>query len=182
MNPSSRLTVRRRLPGRGLLSRLWTDGGQELVELTLTIPILLVVVFGILELGRAYDVDQAMAGLSREAANIAARGTALDTVIAVTMTNGSSINLTSRGGAIATEITIIGGVPTVTDQRSTGGLSAYTRIGAPGATAAGLSGLGLAEGRTYYAVELFYDYQGYTPLANLVSSVVPDTMYDRSIF
>ena len=57
-----------------------------------------------------------------------------------------------------------------------------SRLGATGDSVNALSAAGLLEGQSYYVVELFLAYQPYTPLSRMVSSIVPDTLYDRSIF
>ena len=91
MNLSSRrsaLRTRRSWFGR-LIAQ---DRGQELAEAAIILPILLIMVFAVIEFGNAYSVIHTMAGLSREGANIAARGTSLDTTLQVVISNGS-INL-----------------------------------------------------------------------------------------
>ena len=158
------------------------ESGQEAVEFIITLPILLVIMFGILEFGNLFDITHAMSGLGREAANIAARGTALDTVLAVTMTNGGAIQLGGHGGAVVTEIQVQSGTPMIIGQVASTGYLGQSRLGLLGTQAMGLGSVPLLDGRSYYAVEVYYSYQPFTPLRNLVSSVVPDTLYDRTIF
>ena len=167
----------------GLLSMLWRDRrGQDLVELVLTLPILLIVAFDILEFGALLDVGQSLSGLSREGANIAARGVSLDSVVQVTVANGSTWNLSSRGEVIASKLTVQGGTPTVTEQRSLGGLGTSSRVGPNGGVATAYQGGGLVDGQTYYVVEVFLPYQPFTPLRGFVGGLVPDTLYDRTLF
>ena len=59
--------------------------GQDLVELTILTPLLLLIVLGIIEFGSLLDSQQAMSYLSREGANIASRGAPLGEVLTVTM-------------------------------------------------------------------------------------------------
>ena len=47
-----------------------SERGQGLVELTLTLPILLTLTFGVLELGMLLDVSHSISGLTREGANM----------------------------------------------------------------------------------------------------------------
>ncbi len=145
-------------------------------------PVLLVLAFGILELGHALSEAHAMSSLTREGANIAARGTDLDTVLAVTMLNGASIGLDGRGGTVVSRIRIQSGVPTVREQVASPGLNTLSRIGLVDSIATGLAGANLTDGQELYAVEIFYDHQKLTPLSRLIGSVVPDTMYDFAIF
>jgi hypothetical protein len=158
------------------------ERGQELVEFTMTIPILMIVVFGLLEVGMLLDVGQSISGLSREGANIAARGAALDSVVQITMGNGGTIGLGARGGTIATRLRIQGGFPVVESQFASSGFMGLSRLGATGDSVTALATAGLLEGQSYHVVELFLAYQPFTPLSKMVSSIVPDTLYDRSIF
>jgi Flp pilus assembly protein TadG len=178
------LTPRRRSASPRTLGRaFWSDDrGQDLVEFVLTLPLLLIMAFGILELGSLLDIGLSISGLSREGANIASRGASLDSVVQVTVANGSSWNLASAGTVIASQITVQGGVPTVTDQRSGGGLGATSRVGVDGTATIAYQGGGLIDGQIYYVVEIFLPYQPFTPLSRLVGSMVPDTLYDRTLF
>lgn len=173
----------RRIRSGRLLRALRDDTrGQDLVELVLTLPVLLVVAFGILELGSLLDIQHSMSGLTREGANIASRGASLDSVVQVTVGNGSSWSLSTAGSVIASRVDVQAGVPRVTAQRIGGSLGAASRVGQNGQIATPLVGQGLLDGTSYYVVEVFLPYQPFTPLRNFVSSVVPDTLYDRTLF
>lgn len=179
MSPSSD----RSGPAGGILRRLARrEEGQELVEFVLVLPILLVVLFGLVELGNAYEVGHAMSTLSREGANVASRGAELDEVLELVLVNGQPIALPARGGAIATRLQVEDGVPRVVAQRASEGLEGRSELGPVGSAPPGLAGLGLVDGRRYHVLELFYDYRTITPLRALLSEVVPDTLYDRAIF
>jgi Flp pilus assembly protein TadG len=173
----------RRHASRRLRKRLWRDErGQDLVEFVLTMPVLLVMVFGILEFGTLLDIGHSLSVVSREGANIASRGASLDSVLLVTMSTGATWNLGSAGTVVATELTVQGGVTMVVDQRTGGGLGATSRLGNPGGPAQAYQAQGLLNAQTYYVVEVFLPYQPFTPLKNLVSGLVPDTLYDRTLF
>ena len=113
---------------------------------------------------------------------MASRGADLDSVLVVTATNGATIGLQRGGGVVASEIHVQGGVPMIRDQTATAGYSGMSRVGPLGAQATALSGQGLSDGKTYYVVEVFAPYQPFTPLDALVKAVVPDTLYDRTVF
>jgi hypothetical protein len=172
------------LPRLGHLAReIWRrHEGAELVELVVVLPLLLILAFGILELGNALDKAHGMATLSREGANIAARGADLDEVTAVTMMNGVSIGLDTRGGTIVSRILVEGGVPIVQEQVASLGYAGLSHIGQVDSTVTGFLGSGLAEGQQVFAVEVFYDYQMVTPVAKLMAPIIPDTMYDAAVF
>ncbi len=168
---------------RHVLRRLaGNDSGQDLAELTIVTPLLLLVVFGIIEFGAMLDSQQAMSHLTREGANIASRGTALDTVLAVTMQNGSEMQLDTRGGAVVSKILIQGTVPTVNQQVASAGYSTASRVGGPGDPVGAVSGMNLADGASVYVVEVFYDRPTLTPLQAFFSGSIPNVMYDRAVF
>jgi hypothetical protein len=150
--------------------------------MVLVAPILVIVLFAVFELGHAFDVAHTLAGLAREGANIASRGTALDTVLGVTMHNGASIGLGKEGGAVVSELEVKGGVPRIVSQVASSGYSGHSRLGTTGDPASSLAGLGLVNGRTIYAVEVFYSYEPLTPIGRLVPGMVPGTVYDRAFF
>lgn len=158
------------------------DDAAELVELVVVLPFLLIMSFGILELGNALDKAHGMSTLSREGANIAVRGTALDTVAAVTMSNGASIGLDARGGAIVSRILVEGGAPTLKEQVATFGYDGLSRVGQVDSTVAEYAGAGLVDGQQLFAVEVFYDHQKVTPLSRILGPIIPDTMYDVTVF
>ncbi len=166
---------------RQMAGGLWRDDGQDLVELTLTLPILLIVVFGILEFGLLFDVSHSVSGLTREGANLASRGTSLDSVVLITEANGESVGVGS-GGTVASEIRVMGGAPVINLQSASPGYDGLSRLGRAGDSAQALLPTGLVDGQTYFVVELFVPYRPFTPLSRLVSRLVPDTLYDRSIF
>jgi hypothetical protein len=173
-------------PRRRLLAlarEIWQrDEGAELVELVIVLPFLLIMSFGILELGNALDKAHGMSTLSREGANIAVRGTALDAVLAVTMSNGVSIGLDVRGGTIVSRILVEGGIPTLKEQVATSGYDGLSRVGMVDSSVAQYAGAGLVDGQQLFAVEIFYDHQKVTPLSRVLGPIIPDTMYDVSIF
>lgn len=168
---------------RSLGRDLWRrEDGAEFVELVLVLPVLLVVAFGVIELGNVFEKAHAMTALSREGANIAARGTALDTVAAVTMANGASIGLDARGGTIVSRIVVEGGTAFVRNQVASSGLVGKSRIGDLNDPASGFGGVGLQDGQELFAVEILYDHREATPLSRFIGAVVPDTMYTKAVF
>ncbi len=173
-------------PRLGHLAReIWRrDEGADLVELVVVLPFLLLMAFGILELGNALDKAHGMATLSREGANIAVRGADLDEVATVTMMNGVSIGLDTRGGTIVSRILVEEGVPIVREQVASSGYAGLSRIGQMDSPVTGFLDVtpGLAEGQQVFAVEVFFDHQMVTPLARLMAPIIPDTMYDAAVF
>ena len=152
------------------------------MELALATPLLLLIFLGLVEAATAYDRQHTLEGLSREAANIASRGADLQEVVGVVMSNGSHIALGERGGAVVTRVILDRGTAEIVGQVGTAGYVERSQMGALGETAAGLDALGLVDGQSIHVVEIFYDYDAFTPLSALVSAAVPDGLYSRAVF
>lgn len=149
--------------------------------MVIVLPVLLLTVIGVMELGHVFTVNHAMAAISRESANLAARGTVLSQTAQLAVTNGDDILLSSNGGAIATRLQIQGGSPVVVEQATYGSVGA-SKMGVVGEAAAPLAGVAFDDGRVLYAVEIYYQYQPITPLVGLGGSIVPTQLYEVSIF
>lgn len=145
-------------------------------------PLLLIVTFGIVEFGSMLDSRQAIAHLTREGANIASRGAPLDTVLYVTMQNGEEINLSARGGAVASRVLMIGGAPTIEEQIFSPGYGSASLFGSEGDEATEMASAGLADGASVYVLEIFYSRPTWTPLMSFFSGNLPDVIYDRAVF
>ena len=149
---------------RGPIRLVRSDSGQGIAEFAIALPVILMILLGMVEFANAYDRVHGLAGLSREGANIAARGTALTEVMNVMMTNGRTLSVDTDGGAVISRIVVRQGVPEVEAQ-----------------LAKWIADAGLAEGSTHYTVELFLAYQPVTPVAKLLG-VAPSLLYERALF
>jgi Flp pilus assembly protein TadG len=168
---------------RARLRRLVRDeSGQDLVELTILTPVLLLVLLAIIEFGGLIDSQQELSYLTREGASIASRGTALDTVLAITLQNGEDIGLSSRGGAVVSRVTVNGGDAEVASQVASPGYTSASRLGATGDEAANIADLALADGSSVHVVEVFLQRPLNTPILGFFSGSIPEVMYDRAIF
>jgi hypothetical protein len=168
---------------RRAFARLRRDeAGQDVVELVMVTPLLLMFVFGIIEFGSILDSQQAVSYLTREGASIASRGTPLDTVLAVTLANGESIDLDDHGGAIVSRVQVDGESASIEEQVSSPGYSTSSRFGAEGDAVGAVENLTLADGASVYVVEIFYERPLITPIQNLLSGSIPTVLYDRAVF
>jgi len=168
---------------RGLRRLLRSDSGQGLVEFSLALPIILIILLGMVEFSNAYDRVHGLAGLSREGANIAARGTALSEVLTTVVADGETIKMAANGGAIVSRLVVQGGEPVIMAQVATDGYDAKTRITDADSTAARwIATAGFEEGSTHYAVEVFLAYEPVTPLGHMFQSVTPPVLYERAVF
>jgi Flp pilus assembly protein TadG len=195
MNPMSKMTrysssPARRSPSRGAVRRFLRvtrlareDSGQGLAEFALALPIILIIMLGMVEFAHAYDRVHGLAGLSREGANIAARGTALTEVLTVVMANGQTLQVPSKGGAIVSRVVVQQGTPTVQAQVASAGFEDQSKLSDDQDQAAQwIAQAGFAEGSTHYAVEVFLTYDPVTPLSRFLGSTAPSMLYERAVF
>jgi hypothetical protein len=162
--------------------RLGCERGQAAVELAMVLPLLLVILLGVIEFGRAFELEHAIGGLSREGANLAARGSTLLEAVTVTLNSGADIGLNTNGGVVASHVLSSGGKIIIEDQQASSGYGAKSRIGVKGAEVSGIDASGLTPGESMYVVEVFYDYSTVTPFKDLTKAVFPAELYERTVF
>ena len=148
----------------------------------MVLPLILFLLLGMLEIGNALAVSHTLSRLSREGANIASRGTSLDTVLTVMATNGEDIHLGRRGGSVVSKVAVRSDGILILDQVITPGLEDKSRIGTIGSNPVSFASYGLEAGNTHYVVEVFYHYRPITPFARLFESALPDPIYERAVF
>src|SRR5687767_2694116 len=119
------------------------DAGTATVETAIVGGMLLMLALGVVEFGSAYSAAHTLSGLSREGANLAARGTTLGESIAVTMENGGDLGLSERGGAIASRIVMEDGTPVLEEQVASGSYAGQSRIADPGEDVPGATAWGM---------------------------------------
>lgn len=168
---------------RAVLGRLRHDErGQGLAELAIALPILLLLAFGILEVGRLLEQQHTISGLTREGANLASRGGTLEQALTTTRTNQVATGLGPDGGVIVSRVVVENGLPRVAEQVASDGFALSSRVALPDSIASPYLTSGLREGQRYYVVEMFVPYQSFTPFGSLLENVVPEVLYDRSLF
>jgi hypothetical protein len=156
--------------------------GQAVAEFALVVPLILFLFLGMVEIGNAMAVSHTLSKLTREGANIASRGTSLDTVLTVVAANGDEIRLGRRGGSVVTRVEMRVDGPLILDQVSTPGFEDHSRMGTIGQSPVALASIGLERGSTHYVVEIFYYYRPVTPFARLFESALKDPIYERAVF
>ena len=156
------------------------DRAQSLVETAISLPFLIVIFLGMVELSHAYDMVHGLGSISREAANIASRGATLAEAQSVALTNGSDLGIGSRGGVVVSCIEFNGVSGTVTEQLTSSGYT--SRLGALNQPAPALNSAGYSADTQVYAVELFLQYEPITPIGNWVARLIPDVLYERAVF
>ncbi len=173
-----------------------TDSGQALVELSVAFVILSILVFGIVDFGRAtYDVE-VMKNLSGEGSSLASRGTSLVTTAQTVATDAASVlDLQNQGCIIVTVVTNNSGTLQITDQNSQCGIQAASRIGClmgkPGCnsstptlpTAASTALQSEVSGSSLFVTEIFYSYATTTPITSLLQgAALPSQLYSVAYY
>jgi hypothetical protein len=148
----------------------------------MVLPLMLFLFLGMVEIGNVLAVSNTLSRLTREGANIASRGTSLDTVLTVVSYNGQDIGLGQRGGSVVSRIRVRSDGLKIMDQVATPGLEDRSRLGTVGSDPVSFASYGLEAGNTHYVVEIFYHYRPVTPFARLFESALPDPFYQRAVF
>jgi Flp pilus assembly protein TadG len=159
--------------------------GQAMLEFASIATAGLLLLFGVIDIGRALYFMQVMSSLSRQGSNLASRGSTVSDSVAAVMAGQAPLNLTANGEVIVTSILNSNGVNTITGQASQGGIAVASKIGA------GVGGLAsvpsaaltmLQPNSTIYVTEVYYTYQPITPIGNLLGIVMPSTLYQAAYF
>jgi Flp pilus assembly protein TadG len=179
---------------RNWTSRSRDQSGQALIEFMFVGFILLFLLFGMIDFSRAISTRQTLINLSRESANLAARGTgstpdaSISNAIAAAIDGAAPLSITTNGFVIISAIFNDAGHYVVTNQIMEGGLSnQVTSKVAPG-------GLGSTPNmpvtavqipqtnQTMYVSEVFYSYKPVTPIGRLLNFTMTNTLYDAAFF
>ncbi len=151
-----RRTDHRATPARG------RRAGQAVIEFAFVLPVFLIVLVGLAELGIYLSHQISLIELSREAAGVLSRGSSFDETFEAVLNADGDLDLSgSEGRIILTEIELNqGGNPIITRQESRGGLghsSAFGTLppGHPSTTATIPNGMDLPDGMKIMGVELF---------------------------
>jgi Flp pilus assembly protein TadG len=181
------------------ISKSRDQSGQALIEFMFVAMILLVMLFGLIDFCRAISTRQVIINLSREGANMAARGSAdtgeaISNAIAAVVGAANPLSITSNGQVIVSAVVNINGAYVITNQISQGKLSFVSKIGALNATGSGASNspvvmpaLATSPGalpqpnQTAYVAEIYYTFKPTTPIGRLISSSLTN-LYDVAYF
>ena len=170
--------------------------GQSLIELTLFFPLMLVLVYGVVEIGQIISTYLTLTHTTREGANLASRGTtpavALDAIIAAASPTIRNDNL-GQWRIIYSEIVQQPATPCLTpptgctymidDQIIRGNFAHASKIGGIGATVttSTLPGIdNVIAGQTFKVMEVFYDYG--PNVITFIGNNIDKVFYDRTIF
>ena len=190
----------------GLTHRLRDNQGASILELTFLLPILVVLVFGVIDLGRLIHARLVVTNVSREGGSLASRDRGGPNLIGMLQSSATPFDLVNQGQIYITEI---GGEdptaappivdPYIISRSQNGSLSVSSSISGavqgklqsglsqtmvdhlsviPPATTANISGVTV--------VEVFYHYRPITPLPHFVQNLFPSNggiiIGSRSVF
>ena len=178
--------IKRLIEGFRWTKRLKNERGAALVELALSVPLLLILVFGLIEFSQIIFSEQVMSGLTRQGSDLASRGTSLTDAVSALSTQGASLNIGTKGRIIVTAVADVKGKPQIVDQaESSTGISVTSEIGSGIGKPASISSSAntvLAAGQTLYVTEVFYSYTPMTPIGNLLETSIGSTLYQAAFF
>jgi Flp pilus assembly protein TadG len=166
------------------------SSGQAAVEYAIIVTSMLLLLCAVIDFGRALNYMQVMVGLTRQGSNLASRGSTLAQAAASVISGDAPLDLNSSGKVIVTSVTNTNNANTITGQATAGSLTLSSRIGNyvannPRASRASVptgANSMLQAGQTVYVTEIFYTYHPITPIGNLMSIVMPTTLYEAAYF
>jgi Flp pilus assembly protein TadG len=165
------------------------DPGQAAVELALAVTLLLVLICGTIDFGRALNDLQTMADLTRQGCNLASRGTTLTQAAAGVISGESGLDLANKGLVIITSITNNSSVFTISGQASQGKLAQSSKIGTGvgtnvTSTLPTAAKNSIQNGQTIFVTEIFYGFTPVTPIGGITNNAInmPATLYNSAYF
>ena len=160
--------------------RIGDESGQALVEFALCASVLLIIMFGVIDLSRALFVGEVIVNLTGEGCALASRGTSLSDTSTAVMAASSPLDFAGHGRVIVSSVYNNNNVLTLTGQSALGGLAAASRIGSSiGGTVTLPANATPQLGQTVFITEVFYTYHAITPVGDFLNAtVVPSQLYD----
>ena len=150
------------------------------------VPLLCLILFAIIDYGRALNTEQIMVDLTRQGSNMASRGTALATAASTVALNSAPLTVSSLGLVIVSSVARVNNVDTVTGQAGTGGISVASKIGTLNGKATVPAAVddifSKNSGQTVYITEIYYPLTAITPLAAMWGQLLPTTLYQVAYF
>ncbi len=163
--------------------------GQAIVEMAMALTLLLVLICGSIDFGRALNDLQTIADLTRQGSNLASRGTSLTEAAAAVISGESGLDLANHGMVIITSVTNNSSVFTISGQATQGALSQTSKIGTGvgtnvTSTLPTAAKNSLQNGQSIYITEIYYSFTSLTPIGALTNSVInmPSLLYDSAYF
>ncbi|MGA2961625.1 MAG: TadE/TadG family type IV pilus assembly protein [Candidatus Korobacteraceae bacterium] len=168
------------------------ESGQALMEFALIGSVMIILLLGLIDLGRAIFDKEVMSDLTRTGSNLASRGpcgtltACLTTAANAVMTQPSDLNMSANGMVIVTAVQADGaGNATIIGQYTQGTVAgASSKVGVQGnpptlpATTPPIP----PKNQTIYVTEVFYSFTPITPIGKFMTIAFPSTLYDVAYF
>ncbi len=156
------------------------EAGQALLEFALCASVLLIILFGLIDVSRVLFVDEVVVNLTGEGCALASRGTTLPDTATAVMAASSPLDFAGHGRVIVSSVYNNNNVLQLTGQSALGGLAASSRIGsAIGSTVTLPANATPQTGQTVFTTEVFYTYHSITPVGSFLNAtIVPSQLYD----
>jgi Flp pilus assembly protein TadG len=163
------------------------ESGVALGEFAIILPLLLVVLLGVVDLGRLMSGYQTLNDLSREAANLVSRGASMDAAVAaIGISNTGPVDVVGNGAIIISTLTRRSdgdSTPWVVDQFRSGTIAgSASRVGSEGGPARMPNVDALETGVTVMAVELVHGFEPLFPIDALGLDLYPEVLYEAAFF
>lgn len=168
-------------------SRLWRrvrdTSGQSLVEFAFVSLVLMVILFGMIDFGRAIYRQQLITNLSREGANLASRDSTFQETLQALVDSAGSLDIEQEGFIILSELSRdTDGNLSITQQQSRGTRTTTSKIGTVGGAVNFSQGNLPVPGQTLIVAEVFAAFTPITPVGQLMGVVMPSMLYDAAFF
>jgi hypothetical protein len=151
--------------------------------MSLMVFVLMVVLFAVIDFGRAIHLKQILINVSREGANLSSRGTDPTNTLNAVVISAQPLSINQSGYIIISKVYRDGtGHATVAEQYRRGGVSASSRIGLVGGTPNLPNSSIPPNNQNLWIVEVFYEYHPITPLGHFLSFALPSPFYDVAYF
>ncbi len=178
------------------MKKLWKrrfagESGQALLEVAITASVLFLLIYGVIDVSRAFYYQQVMKTLTGEGASMASRGTST-ALAAQTVLNdsGTDLSLASNGCVIVTAVTDTGSGShplQVSGQSFSGACTGIaSKVGCyPPPSACGNATLpsdavaALSASQSLYVTEIYYTF---TPVTPVGGKILPTQLYDAAYY
>lgn len=183
--------IKRLIKGLAWAKQLEDERGNALVELAFCLPVLLVLVFGLIDFSQMIFDKQAMSGMTRQGSNLASRTyngdpTTLPPLVTGLVAQGASLNIGTNGRIIVTVVHDVASKHQIEAQAiSTTGISATSQVGTGAGSPATMPSDAtavLSAGKTLYVTEVFYSYTPITPVGHFLKKNLASTFYEVAYF
>jgi Flp pilus assembly protein TadG len=167
------------------MRRARSCSGQALLEFVFVSFMMIVLLFGLIDFGRAIYQRQVLTALTREGSNLASRGTSLSNTVEAVINSASPLDIIAKGRVIVSAVYNSNGTYRVTAQVSKGGVNATSKIRNGVGTPAVMPATPVAippSNQTAYVTEVFYSYTPITPIGKLLNFTLPSSLYDVAYF